>query len=959
MADEASIILKVDGTAVTAHPIFGDDIKVKVEKQDGEVFYRTKVEGTIKFVREDFDLIASVSHNSVLTLEVLFGSQNIGTCDFLKSDTTLDYDDRICTIKIAMKDGYEKFLADYNNKYNLVNLKPTIESILLTKRPILQFYALGDKKLTNTFGNMSFEVNTVNEAESKNSTQLANLGFTELFHRIMFTVNDNAYMPSGAIGDYVGTYSGSVQSVVVTNSNGYSWKYEGTTQGGQHRFALFDSNNNIVTSQYISMFYFFTWSTFVTDFFTRVDISALYSGGSNVVTTGEFRNRTVFGRLLIDYDIQISGWVDSPIAINTLSDDIYDNSNSNYSYICGINSFQGKQNVVFNANKVSTPTKYYYKDGLYYAEQTSYYPRGVAFPIGPSMWAEESYWYISDPSIADWLDANFGWPYTLKDAFPLHSVIQSLLTAMGTDLEFSNSNVYSKFLYESGDAGLMDTIPSPSMRGNYIYISPITNVKKTRYEQPAQRGDITLKEVLEMLKKVYQCYWYLDGVGRLCIEHISYFKNNMNYGLFTPTPLIDLTSMKDMPNGKMWAFDKNAFEFDRANCPSRYEFAWGNDCTEQFNGYAIDIKDKWAMSDKKENMTVTNFISDIDYSVIYPQGVSDDIYAVMEADKTTHEVAIAHLSLGDNGEIYNIQNPYLSFLFAEQNYYNCDLGGWDAEAEGVTIPVYAVRHICVQSVGVPLAGRILSYGLDLELAAIKTGLGIGLLKEASVNANTSFADTKVTMQAERDDYKDCIALSIGAYSHGYYAIFMQNTSNTVLDVRYSYQGGSVVTETISGGSGVVVGIGSQSDLDLADVAILSAAQNNSYNLCIGDVIKRYGSQIEVSLNQTSPDTIVASFDGQGYTGGKDFAYIKVKINKDATVTIQASTESNSDYGYVGHQPCAKKTQILTPGICIESASGTQTATASVTAGMEVYIGYMKDSSAVGGNDTVTITITEN
>jgi len=952
MAD-VIITLKVDGTSVPVHPVFGGDLKVKVSKQKDQVFHRTSIEGKVQFVGGDFDIIASCSHNSILTIEVSNGSGIIGSCDFIKSDTTLDYDNKVATVKIVTKDQYEDFLAKYDNKYNLVNLKPTIESISLIKRPILQFYALGDTKLTNVFGNMSFEVNTVNEAESKNDTQLVGLGFTNLFHRVLMTVTSST-IPLSANGDYVGAYSGSLQDLRLTNPNGYYWKYDTTMPNGTWKFLLYDSNGNRVVTQYLNEIYIVTPNTVFSDFYIERTIYGTASGGTATIGEAELRNRNIYGRLLIDADIQISGWVDSPIAISSLQGDIYDNSNSNYSYVCGITSFDGRYNVVSNTNKTETPTKYYYKEGLYYAIQSSYYARGVAFPIGPSMWAEESFWYVSSPEIEHWLDEMFDVYYTLRDAFPLHSAISVLLESMGVPYTFSNSDPYSKFLYGIYPSdGLIDTIPTPRMRGNYIYITPITNVKKTRYEQAAQRGDITLKQILDMLRNVYQCYWYLDGVGRLCIEHISFFKNNHAYGLYTPEPLIDLTSMKDMPNGKMWDFDTNTMTFDRSNCPSRYEFGWGGDVTEQFNGYPIDILDKPADGGSKEKMTVTNFTADIDFSVINPKSVSDDIYAVFEANATTHQVDIVDVSLGDNGALYNIQNGYLSFLFAEQYYWPYDLGGWDAVIDNrYKMPVYAVRHLIEQEVGVPLSGRVFTIPDTLEV--IKTGLGVGLLKSADINADTLYANSKLTFQAEKDDYRDSITVGKGPYTHGSYALTIVNYSNTSLVVRYSYNG-VVSTISLNANSGSIVATGG-STLDPNDVVILSAVQDTSHNYCIGDVLHRYGTHITEDISQNGLG-ITAEFDGNGYTGGEDFAYIKVRIVKASTVTITPSTENDFDIGYVASKPCVSKSQVQSVGGTF--ASGSTVATVNIPAGQDVYIGYSKDSSSVGGNDKVTIVITEN
>ena len=953
MADEVSIGLKVNGTSVTTHPVFGDDIKVSVDKQDGEAFYRTKVSGTIKFVREDFDVIASVSHNATLTLVVSFGSTVIGTFDFLKSDTTLDYDDRVCTIKIATKDKYEDFLAKYDNKYNLPRLAPEITPLTLNKRPVLQFYFLHDKKITNCYGNMSFEVSARSGAEDYTQGQVTACGFQEVGFFIAMDI-PNLTGLSSVYGRYWIGNGGTagVGMKVYRDGNDYYLEYKYDSYHLAYYWQLYYASGTAYTinGEYVYVSgHELTYPTH--EYGNSIKRGSSYTDSTNL-GNGVTYTRDVFARILSDYDGTIAG--ETKVAMSSITEDVGED-NYNYLNAWSCTTFGINSALLVDDKTQDEPTEYGI-DGeeKYFVKPQPSATENAIYPIGWSMWIPFSFWFESSPNLDATLRSSFNTTYTLRDAYPIHSAIQRLLTAMGVDYDFQDNSPYSEFLY-GYSFGLIDTIPTPKMRGNYIYITPITNVKKTRYEQPARKGDITLKQVLEMLKKVYQCYWYLDSVGRLCIEHISYFKNNQTYGLYTPTPLIDLTTMKDMPNGKMWDFDKNTFEFDRANCPSRYEFEWGNDCTEQFNGYAIDILDKWAKPDKKENMTVTNFTADIDYSVIYPQGVNDDIYAVIEAGKSgSHNVQIVSVSLGENNPQYQMQNGYLSFLFAEQNYYNYDLGGWNAEAEGVPIPVYAVRHLCVQSVGVPMYGRALSGDFATDLAVVKTGLGIGLLKGSSVNANTLYADTKVTMQATSEDYTASIEVVAGGYSHSTYRLQLTNHSATNLVVRYRFNG-STYTQGVSAMSFYIIATGS-SPYDPNDVTIISAVVDESHNYVMGYLVGMYGTRITANVT-VSGGTTTITFNGNNYSGN-DFCFLKFKVVKNSSISIAPSTENNYDYGYVANRPCATKAQVTSPGVGIVYASGTTTKTGSVSAGSEVFIGYLKDSS-VSGNDSVTITITEN
>lgn len=945
---EPIITLKIDGTSVTTHPVFGDDIKIKFSKEKGQAFHRTTVEGTVKFIRDDFDLVASCSHNSILTIGVYNDSTLLGECQFIKSDCELDYDDKVCTVKIATKDRYEDFLAKYDNKYDLPRLAPAIQPLTLHKRPVLQFYFLHDKKITNVFGNMSFEADASSGAETMSANDIQTKGFRLLGTLKAIDIPDSPNPLPTVAGRYVSQSGTSgIGARLYREDNAYYLEFAYSSDYAAYYWQLYNSNG---TAYYSGGYVYVTAQATdtVTEFDCGIKVGSTYGSAPQVATTVT-HNRILFARILSDFGGSVTG--ETKIALNTISDDVVEN-NHNYLYAWTVSTLDIISRIKVSDTVQSDPTEWGINgDEEYFVRPAPSATENAMYPIGWSLWIPYSFWFESSPSLDATMRSYYDTTYQLRDAYPIQSVIDTLLQAMGVPFDFKENTPYSNFFF-GGSNSILDTVPSPYMRGNSLFITPITNVKKTRYEQPARKGEITLKQVLDMLRKVYQCYWYLDGVGRLVIEHISYFKN-LNY---ITNLVVDLTAMKDMPNGKMWDFDTNTIKFDRKNCPSRYEFAWGNDVTEQFNGYPIDILDKPAEGTGKEENTATNFTADIDYTVIYPQGVNDDIYAVMEAGKNSKEVQIVDVTLLSGNPVYSMQNGYLSFLYAEQNYWPYDLGGWDARVEGQMMPVYAVRHLIAQNVGIPLYGR--SMILPDDFRFVKTGMGTGMMKEASINIDTMFSNTDVTMQAEKDDYKDSLRLYIALYTHGNYAIYMHNATNTVVDVKYKYQGGSVLNTTIWGNSNHIVASGSQSSLDINDVEILTAKQTSLYNVCVGEVMKRYGSHIEVSIDQSSPTDIIATFDGQGFSGGYDFAFIKVHIIKNCSIKITPSTENGYDYGYVAVKPCATGSQVTSPGIAFVYASGTTVKTGSLTAGQDVFIGYLKDSSGTSGNDKVVIELSQ-
>ena len=147
---DLNIKLKINGvyTQEDVHPVFGDDIKINISREENQIFKREKIEGTFKFVGNEFDLIYQCSIFTKFTLEIYREDIFVGSADFIRTDCEFNLDDRICSVKLTTKDIYEKILNGYENKYNLVKLAPQRESVTLTKRAVLQFYVRGENVVT-------------------------------------------------------------------------------------------------------------------------------------------------------------------------------------------------------------------------------------------------------------------------------------------------------------------------------------------------------------------------------------------------------------------------------------------------------------------------------------------------------------------------------------------------------------------------------------------------------------------------------------------------------------------------------------------------------------------------------------------------------------------------------------------------------------------------------------------
>ena len=120
--EELIVKLLINGVGIAndVHPVFGDDIKINLDREENQIFRREKIEGTFQFFGADFELIYGCSIYTTFTLQIYRGNALVGSADFIRTDCEFNLDDGICQVKLTTKDIYEKFLNSYENKYNLV-----------------------------------------------------------------------------------------------------------------------------------------------------------------------------------------------------------------------------------------------------------------------------------------------------------------------------------------------------------------------------------------------------------------------------------------------------------------------------------------------------------------------------------------------------------------------------------------------------------------------------------------------------------------------------------------------------------------------------------------------------------------------------------------------------------------------------------------------------------------------
>lgn len=594
-----------DGEKVAASPIYSGDLSLDYELETDQEFYRAKLSGDIVFIREDYDFIMAQPFETTYHLYIE-KSNDFGLtyseyykAKFSRTDCTISEDDQKITVQTDVDDEYSDVMAGLDKEYNLIELKPEIERLYLQKRPLIQIYVAGDSVISCFLGGTTWEQDV--EAVSNEEELKDKYHFALTYDRMTIEVTDPLGSTGGVFGAYTTTSPTTEEyEIDIPQTNGTNTIHVKVEKVVSELYTMTaELRNASGAAMYSGMVYSRDGS------FPRVTMQS--DAGTIIATI--FVGR-VFARYLCDVD-EFLGVETYPIP----SDDIVEN-NRGYKRIVGY-----KFDVIYISNEHSVePTEYgKSNDGLYYEPP---YVVGVPkfYPIARSTWVYTSLWFAYH-SVDNLVEQAGRKTYILRDSFPVSSVISVLLKQFATNIKHEATPEYSEFLY-----GDVNPVSGRTFR---LFVTQKSNLLNGDYQIPALKAPTTLGEFLDMLRNCFHCYWHIEG-NRLRIEHISWYKKGGSYTGAGQTS-IDLTQETNPNNGKPWGFATSTYSFDKPEMPERYEFEWMDEVTDVFKGSPIEVISKYVTQGNVEDVSISNFTSDVDMMILNTGNMSSDGFALFAA----------------------------------------------------------------------------------------------------------------------------------------------------------------------------------------------------------------------------------------------------------------------------------------------------------------------------------------
>lgn len=855
------------GAMQSASPVYGGNLALNYEMEQGQRFFRAKLNGKLTFYREDFTLIMAQPFGTVFYLYMEISTDPAGMTfapyyksKFTITDCTVNLDDRLITVQPQTTDQYDDVLAGMDNEYNLITLAPAMNGVTISKRPLVQVYVAGSDFLNNYIAGTSWEQScTAND----NKNELGHVywfGLDTIFCRIEVA---NA----GAI---TGTYSGKLvrtgthmegtepyedYDVVLENDAGatdYYFNIDLNVKAAYYEdwwFGTIDlrrrtgdtsvsySSKTFASETFNTGFYKLTGTATVNVYIDNVFVMARWLTDADSVTgitlydipendiAGENRNYHKVAPVQADccvsttntsvtpteyglvYDFrefnvtEFNAWMMAAgtSSVTSLAKSLYVNIKPNdvltitgnetngsfyclcsdavfptatgqaYSICAGYGRtfvaasvevevtapsdaaylFIGYANpssgnlwvpkLKINGNEIDlenwTTTQYFpiNGDGLYYAEPTHAADEWYR-PIAQSNWMNGTSYWFNYVTVFQYLETQGMVPYLLRNAYPLWSCISVLLSATGSSVTFDGTAAYSEFLYSASNPLSGEAIK--------LFVTPKSNILAGDYTVPAQKAMTTLGQFLDMLRNVYQLYWFIDSDNRLRIEHISWFKNGGSYS-GSPTVGIDLTELLEKRNATAWAYGVNEYTYEKEEMPQRYQFEWMDDERLPFKGDAIEILSPAVSEGKVESISVGSFSSDIDYMLLNPSVFSQDGFALIGATGSGNTWNVPFLSYVQHGISTTLQNGFLAYVHLQPYYWVYDLPAKAAKINGVVYSLAYVSRRKTQKVTIPLGADEPDF-----LKLVKTNIGNGEIRAVSIPLTSRVAQVTLNYDTE-------------------------------------------------------------------------------------------------------------------------------------------------------------------------------------------------------------------
>lgn len=623
----------------TCHPVYGDDLSVSIDRENGEWYYKRKLDGKITFERSDYNWIMAQPFDGTFTLTINETHDGGATWHpyfdgtFSRANLEIDEDNRAASLSSFIEGVYNAIENGKDEDYDLMKLIPDGDAkevqgqvpmalALVDECSAITKPAKSDVFLSTPFvaGGYKKDIPSVWEID-KNMSINANGRLQAIVAEAKLETNN----PSSSFnGNYAGivTYDTLRQhgSPTMPDFDFYKTSLVGT---------LYNNNRNTIvlslgtdgTGSTLTAYIQFQLPNNTTRVF---DIGPMYRENTYYSPISISLNPTQYAetKLTVRFHYIYSSFLlQSANGVNA-------NILSTGPYYQGIKPYNDRYlNIVPSTRTVDMPNGHRLLPGTgeqgttpqYYAQPDDEHEY---IPLSESNWDFASMWYTYTPPLLD--DDEIG-SFRWTRCWELGTVLRHLLNRIsGGKVIFVEDTTSSQFLYS--------TVNPVNGHEQFDYLitqkSNVMNPGNTDTAKSAAQCIVRLNWFLKFLRNALNCYYWLekqnDGRYLFRVEHVEYCRRG---GQYYPdlSALINLPAIKPFRNfrnqqgqlAKTYADQTNRYKYELENMVEKYTFAWqGDGGSDAFKGNPMLFKAGWVEPSSSEDHQVDNIFVDLNWLML-------------------------------------------------------------------------------------------------------------------------------------------------------------------------------------------------------------------------------------------------------------------------------------------------------------------------------------------------------
>ena len=624
----------------TCHPVYGDDLSVTIDREDGEWYYKRKLDGKITFERDDYRWIMARPFDGTFTLTV--NETHDGGASwhpyfegtFSRANLEIDEDNQSASLSSFIEGVYNAIENGKDEDYDLMKIIPDGDAKEVQGQiyPALALIDLRSDSVTQTdmFCGTSIVASGYKSGVNTEWNQTGNMAASFMPWLFMGVYADARVVMSDHSSPAHGYYCGEVNYGPNTvnhytinsvsgeiNSNGSYYLQILVRKDAQGLWANVYVRDNPLNEPIASG-----------QMMLGADITGYYSPQSFTFKDGAPGVTSIIGCEEITVYFH---YIRAAMLLSSERNDaqgIGTNFLDTGAYYKGITIFNNSDNglhIYASHNTTDQPNGYRLIQGTGEQGTTPQYfappdDQHDYIPLAEANWNYGSLWYTITPSVANGLldETEIG-SFRWTRCWTIGTVLRYLLDRI-TDgkVVFTEDTTASQFLYSTAN-------PVNQHEPFDYLITQKSNVMNPGGGD-AQRCLVRLQWFLELLRNAFNCYYWLekrnDGKYLFRVEHVEYCRRGGSYStnLADQPNIIILPNLKPRRNfrnpqgqlAKTYADQTNKYAYNMQNMVEKYTFSWqGDGGSDAFKGNPMFFKAGWIEKSSSEDHQVDNIFADL------------------------------------------------------------------------------------------------------------------------------------------------------------------------------------------------------------------------------------------------------------------------------------------------------------------------------------------------------------